>query len=56
MEQQANFSQKFKAVNKQGIYLNEPLPKADTEMNAAAKQMGLETVMNNCVVSVFRLQ
>ena len=43
---------KVNPINQKIIILNETLPKADTEIKATAVRMGLETVTNNCIVSV----
>ena len=43
---------KFNPINQNFIILNETLPKADAEIKSTAVRMGLETVTNNCIVSV----
>ena len=43
---------KVNPINQKFIILNETLPKADAEIKATAVRMGLETVTNNCIVSV----
>ena len=43
---------KFNPINQKFTILNETLPKADAEIKATAVRMGLETVTNNCTVSV----
>ena len=39
-------------VSKKGIYLHESLPETEAKNEAAAKQMGLEIITNNCMVLV----
>ena len=43
---------KVNPINQKFIILNEILPKANAEIKATAVRMGLETVTNNCIVSV----
>ena len=43
---------KVNPIKQKFIILKETLPKADAEIKATAVRMGLETVTNNCIVSV----